>query len=206
MTHLFLLIGPTLFLTALQALFDKAEYTFERMNGTQKAEEVRKELESYFSNKMKAARKLAATAVKAYDSFFERIERNETEGFNYTRLEQLPVDVYRDSDIPKRLDSMTFSAYFKQNTNEDYSTIKIADEVPRSLNHTIFAVQWTKELETLMQENRVSKIPSFMILAYPASRMITLRKSAQSTFVLLIIQSISALSSNSKAFKAEQLL
>lgn len=139
-----------------QSLFDKAEYTFERMNGTQVAEEVRKELESYFSNKMKAARKLAMTAVNAYDAFFERIEQNESESLNYTHLEKLPLDVYRDSDIPKRLDRLTFSAYFKQSTSEEYSTIKIADEVPRDLNHTIFAVQWTKELESLMKENRVS--------------------------------------------------
>ncbi|KAL8570692.1 hypothetical protein ACOMHN_039127 [Nucella lapillus] len=149
-----------------QSLLDQARYMSEIKNGAElvaqvkkelgkyfhnkiQAAEVKKELGKYFHNKIQAAERLADKVLELHDSFLEQNVTVDAE-----RLNDLSLDVYKDSDIPARLpDDLEFSPYFLQKVSKKYSTVKIADEVPREHQSVINTVHFTKGLEKTFIEN-----------------------------------------------------
>lgn len=49
--------------------------------------------------------------------------------------------------------SLSLYSYYKQNVSEEFSTIKIADEVPREEEMTVDTVNFTAKLEDTFKEN-----------------------------------------------------
>lgn len=49
--------------------------------------------------------------------------------------------------------SLSLYSYYKQNVSQEFSTIKIADEVPREEEMTVDTVNFTAKLEDTFKEN-----------------------------------------------------
>lgn len=49
--------------------------------------------------------------------------------------------------------SLSLYSYYKQNVSQEFSTIKIADEVPREEAMTVDTVNFTAKLEDTFKEN-----------------------------------------------------
>lgn len=49
--------------------------------------------------------------------------------------------------------SLSLYSYYKQNVSQEFSTIKIADEVPREEEMTVDTVNFTTKLEDTFKEN-----------------------------------------------------
>lgn len=82
-----------------QGLLDQANYTYEKKDGAKIVTEVRKQLSTYFATKKAAAARLAKKIQTLYDDF---LIRNVTVPPG-SKLGDLPLDVYWDSDVPGRL-------------------------------------------------------------------------------------------------------
>lgn len=131
-----------------QAYLDSANYTFERKDGRDIVEQVKQELGDYFSKKKKAAEILAQKVKEIYEDFIKHKK------FKTGKLTDLKAKQYRDSDIPEQLaGSLKFAPYYKQNVSQEFSTIKIADEVPREEEMTVDTVNFTAKLEDTFKEN-----------------------------------------------------
>lgn len=87
-----------------QSLFDTANYTFEKKNGSGIVHTVRNRLSSYFANKKSAAQKLATKVESLYNEF---LTSNYTVPSSY-ELPELPSKVYWDSDVPTTLPKEEF--------------------------------------------------------------------------------------------------
>ncbi|XP_070196192.1 voltage-dependent calcium channel subunit alpha-2/delta-2-like [Littorina saxatilis] len=132
-----------------QSLLDQAKYKSEIKDGRELVDQVKEELGVYFQNKIQAAERLAEKVLELHDSF---LEQNMT--IDADRLNDLTADVYKDSDIPTRLPpDLKFSPYFQQKVSKRFSTVKIADEVPREHQSVINTVHFTKGLEKVFIEN-----------------------------------------------------
>lgn len=132
-----------------QNLLDKAKYKSEIKNVTDLVEQVKEELGLYFKNKIRAGERLAQRVLELHDNF---LEQNVT--INANRLNDLSIDIYKDSDIPLRLPTdLKFSPYFQQKVSTKHTTVKIADEVPREHHSVINTVHFTYGLEEIFLEN-----------------------------------------------------
>ncbi|XP_074641618.1 voltage-dependent calcium channel subunit alpha-2/delta-2-like [Tubulanus polymorphus] len=135
-----------------QSYFDKASYTFERKDGMAVVRKVRDKLGDYFSQKKKAAQRIADKIVELYEEFQANNGSSKIAGLK--SVAALSKDTYKDSDVPSRLpDDMIFSPYFKQKVSLNHSTVKISDEVPRTDRGVIDTVMFTKELEEIFKQN-----------------------------------------------------
>ncbi|KAK3089549.1 hypothetical protein FSP39_004513 [Pinctada imbricata] len=133
-----------------QSYLDQANYTFEQKNGSEIVSLVKKDLGEFFRKKKRAAMSLATKVQEIYDSYFSRNTSTKVE-----KLTELNKTMYRDSDIFEKLpDDLQFIPYFKQQVSWNYSTIKIADEVPRDDQVTIDTVVLSAELEEAFKENK----------------------------------------------------
>ncbi|GAU99492.1 hypothetical protein RvY_10486 [Ramazzottius varieornatus] len=137
-----------------QALFDSANYTFESKDGDTLLSNVQASLGDYLMRKRVAAERIATAVVKLHDEYLIKKRRNET--IKYRRLRDMPLNLYRDSDIPSTVLPKRFSTYFKQEVNHDYSTVKIPDQVPRDDEAVLDAVYYTVELDGVFRQNRKS--------------------------------------------------
>ncbi|XP_041357381.1 VWFA and cache domain-containing protein 1-like [Gigantopelta aegis] len=132
-----------------QSYLDQAVYSFEKKDGAEIVNQVKTTLEDYFKKKTRAAVRLAAKAQELYDEF---LTANATT--NVTSLNDLGRDVYKDSDIPKLLPvDLDFNPYFRQSVSSKYSTVKIADEVPRDDKAVIDSIIYTTKLEEVFHQN-----------------------------------------------------
>ncbi|XP_070555607.1 voltage-dependent calcium channel subunit alpha-2/delta-2-like [Ptychodera flava] len=133
----------------MQSFYDQANYTMEKKDGTETVQRVKNSLKNYFSKKEQAARRIADAVVQFHDDNYRKAEE-----VKYKRLQDLPLHIYKDSDIPNRLPvPLTFSPYFKQNVNSHNSVVKISDEVPRDNNATINTVLYTYGLDAVFRNN-----------------------------------------------------
>ncbi|GFO18775.1 voltage-dependent calcium channel subunit alpha-2/delta-2-like [Plakobranchus ocellatus] len=132
-----------------QSFLDKANYTSEKKNGSILVQNVKANLKQYFEDKMGAAKRIADSVRDAYDEYEDN--RNT---FVVKHLRDLPFDAYYDSDVPDKLPKdLEFSPYFRQPVSFLNSTIKIADEVPRSNPDVINTVLLTRKLEDTFRQN-----------------------------------------------------
>ncbi|XP_064625749.1 voltage-dependent calcium channel subunit alpha-2/delta-2-like isoform X2 [Lineus longissimus] len=134
-----------------QSLFDQANYTFQKKDGTEPVDAVKETLGDYFSRKKRAAQLIADKVVELYE---EQVATNWSSMKAPQDIHALPMNVYRDSDIPSRFpDDLLFSPYFKQNVSMNSSIVKISDEVPRSDREVIRSVMFTHGLEKIFRKN-----------------------------------------------------
>ncbi|KAI8499268.1 hypothetical protein Bbelb_230320 [Branchiostoma belcheri] len=166
----------------IQKFYDLAGYAPESKDGNDIVRTVQERLGDYFSKKEAATRtdpvKLVTwgrhrlpdtfdpvfnTSEKPRDKLRRRIAEAVVHFHDeaYLRgqqdlpiLSDLPLDIYRDADIPSRLPTpLTFSTYFKQHVNKSYSVVKISDEVPRDDNATVNTVVYTSGLDEVFKNN-----------------------------------------------------
>ncbi|OWA52215.1 putative Voltage-dependent calcium channel subunit alpha-2/delta-2 [Hypsibius exemplaris] len=137
-----------------QRLFDSANYTFEAKDGDTLLSNVQTSLGDFLMRKRVAAERIAMMAVKLHDEYLINKRMNRTAKFS--RLRDMPMTYYRDSDIPHTVRPKMFSTHFKQDVNQDYSTVKIPDQVPRDDESILDAVQYTVELDGVFRQNRKS--------------------------------------------------
>ncbi|XP_055337095.1 voltage-dependent calcium channel subunit alpha-2/delta-3-like [Paramacrobiotus metropolitanus] len=137
-----------------QALFDSANYTFEQKDGDSLMNNVETSLKDYLRRKEVAAKRIASHAIKLHDDYLRSKFENTT--IRYKRLRDMPLNLYRDSDIPHTVLPKKISPYFKQEVNHDYSTVKIPDQVPRDSEEIIDAVYYSVELDGVFRQNRKS--------------------------------------------------
>ncbi|XP_055337137.1 uncharacterized protein LOC129587423 isoform X2 [Paramacrobiotus metropolitanus] len=137
-----------------QALFDSANYTFEQKDGDSLMNNVETSLKDYLRRKEVAAKRIASHAIKLHDDYLRSKFENTT--IRYKRLRDMPLNLYRDSDIPHTVLPKKISPYFKQEVNHDYRTVKIPDQVPRDSEEIIDAVYYSVELDGVFRQNRKS--------------------------------------------------
>ncbi|KAL3869469.1 hypothetical protein ACJMK2_042147 [Sinanodonta woodiana] len=133
-----------------QSYLDQATYTYEQKDGEEIIQQVKEDLAIYFSQKKRAAQRLAEKVKELHDSFYSQTNHTLAK-----KLSDLPREIYMDSDIPEMLPpDLKFNPYFKQPVSWNYSTIKIPDDVPRGDPSTIETVYFTAGLNELFKQNQ----------------------------------------------------
>lgn len=144
-----------------QSLFDTANYTYEKKNGTKTVAQVQEQLSRYFRAKRQAAQELSQKVALLYDSTVAQNQSADTHvgedqqtASTPHSLADLKPEVYRDSDIPSRLpEDLMFDSKFQQRVSRSSSTVKISDDVPRTSMDTVAATNFSYGLEELMKSN-----------------------------------------------------
>lgn len=132
-----------------QSYLDRANYTFEKKNGTQIVRRMKIKLGEYFRKKKRAAIRLANKIRDLYDEIVFNFEKYPTPN----TLSELTPEIYLDSDIPSKLPELSFNPYFRQPVSLNRSTIKIPDEVPRDELNTIRTVFYSAGLDKIFKAN-----------------------------------------------------
>ncbi|CAH1252963.1 CACNA2D2 [Branchiostoma lanceolatum] len=132
----------------IQKFYDQAGYAPESKDGNEIVRTVQEALGDYFSKKEAATRRIAEAVVQFHDEAYLKGQQD------LPILSDLPLEIYRDADIPSRLPTpLKFSTYFKQHVNTSYSVVKISDEVPRDDNATVNTVVSTSGLDEVFRNN-----------------------------------------------------
>lgn len=136
-----------------QALFDDAEYNEVSIDGSEIVEDIQQRLADFAEQKYRALDRMTNAIVEEYNQYLDR--RRNIDELPFSNPEELPLSIYRDSDVSEHLpyDQLTFDRRFQWNVNLNQSSIKLPNGVDRTGEELLAQINISAVLDPVFKQN-----------------------------------------------------